>query len=345
MRIVILTQVLDRRDAVLGFFHRWCEVFAQHVDRLVVIAQRVGETALPDNARVESLGKERGAGLLGMERRLLAVLAGLRGDERPDALLAHMVPKFVLYAAPVTVPRRIPVHLWYTHAGVDASLKAAMPFVGKVFTASEESFRLASAQRKRVVTGHGIDCRFFAPDDGPRPVDVLSVGRLAPSKGHREILEAVASLGRPLAVEIAGDVLLERDVPYREALRAQADALGGVRLLGSVSYLDVAERMRRTRLLVNASRTGSVDKVVLEAMACGTPVLTCNESFERVLGELAPRLMFPAGDVPALAARMDELLALDDAGRAELGERLRGTVLEHHDLDALVPRIVAEMRP
>lgn len=352
MHIVLLTQVLDRRDAVLGFFHRWCEILAQHTDRLTVIAQRVGETALPGNVTVESLGKERGAGLAGMERRLLSVLMGMRGDRRPDALLAHMVPKFVLYAAPVTIPRRIPVYLWYTHKGVDTSLKLAMPLVRKAFTASEESFRLDSGRAKRVVTGHGIDCEHFAPPpEAPgasRPVDVLSVGRLAPSKGHHEILQAVASsqpsAGKAISVQIAGDILLERDVPYREALQAQAEALGGVQLLGAVSYPDIADSMRAARLLVNASRTGSVDKVVLEAMACATPVLTCNESFERVLGaDLSARLMFPQGDVAALAERIQGLLALSDLERDALGQELRDIVLRDHDLARLMPRLVAEM--
>ena len=348
MHIVLLTQVLDRQDAVLGFFHRWCEILAQHVDRLTVIAQRVGETALPDHVTVESLGKERGAGLLGMEQRLLSVLLGMRGDRRPDALLAHMVPKFVLYAAPVTVPRGIPVYLWYTHKGVDASLKMSMPLVRKIFTASAESFRLDSSVSKRVVTGHGIDCDYFSPGDEPRSVDVLSVGRLAPSKGHHEILEAVEGLAgtrdaQPV-VQIAGDILLSQDEAYRDALRAQAAAVGNVQLLGAVSYPEIAAAMKRAQLLVNASRTGSVDKVVLEAMACATPVLTCNESFEQVLGsELAERLMFPQGDIAVLRERLENLLAMSQGEREELGRELREIVLSGHDLKQLIPRLVAEM--
>ncbi len=345
MHIVLLTQVLDRQDAVLGFFHRWCESFAQNVEQLTVIAQRVGDTQLPANVEVRSLGKERGAGLLAMEARLVRVLMGLRGERRPDALLAHMVPKFVLYAAPVTVPRRIPLYLWYTHKGVDRALKMAVPLVRRVFSASEESFRLASATDKRVVTGHGIDCEHFGPGDALRPVDVLSVGRLAPSKGHHEILEAVSLLDGETQVEIAGDVLLDRDVSYRSSLGHQAAALGGVRLLGAVSYPHIADVMRRARVLVNASRTGSVDKVVLEAMACETPVLTCNESFERVLGpELAATLMFSKGDIQGLAMRLERLLSLSPGDRESLGQELRGRVLAEHDLDKLVPRLVADMR-
>jgi hypothetical protein len=62
MHLVVLTQVLDRDDAVLGFFHGWCEAFAEHVTRLTVVAQRVGDVQLPGNVDVRSLGKERGGG-------------------------------------------------------------------------------------------------------------------------------------------------------------------------------------------------------------------------------------------------------------------------------------------
>jgi len=347
MHIVVLTQVLDRRDAVLGFFHRWCEVFAQHAERLTVVAQRVGEVQLPASVAVRSLGRERGAGLPRMALRLWRELLAGRGAARPTAILAHMVPKYVLYAAPIAVPRRLPLYLWYTHAAVDRNLRLAVPLVRKVFTASEESFRLDAAARKRVVTGHGIDCEYFAPPlpgSAARSVDVLSVGRLAPSKGQHEILEAVAGLPG-VRVELAGDVLLERDREYRRGLEAAALALGGrARLLGAVAYPAVAEVMRRARIMVNASRTGSVDKVVLEAMACGTPTLTCNESFARVLGpELAARLMFRPGDVPGLRAAMARLLALSDGEHEALGAALRARVLAEHDLQRLVPRLLSEM--
>jgi hypothetical protein len=68
------------------------------------------------------------------------------------------------------------MYLWYTHKAVDGSLRLAVPLVRKVFTASEESFRLPSGRAKRVVTGHGIDCERFAPGAAPRDIDVLSVG-------------------------------------------------------------------------------------------------------------------------------------------------------------------------
>ena len=341
MHLAILTQILDRQDAVLGFFHTWCEVFAQHVDQLTVYAQSVGDVDLPPNVRVRSLGRESGSGKLGMALRLMRGM----GLARPSAVWVHMVPKFALYAAPLALPSFVPMYLWYTHKGVDTSLRMATPLVRKVFTASEESFRLQCPPEKVVVTGHGIDCVHFDLPAGGREVDVLAVGRLSPTKAQDVLLDALALLPSVPRTEIAGDILLEKDAPYRDALFASARELGdGVRFLGAVPYVRVADAMRRAKVLVNTSHTGSVDKVVLEAMACGTVPLTCNESFERIFGhELAARLMFDKGDPAGLARRLDEVLSLDAGELAGLGARLRDIVVREHDVRVLVPRMVAVM--
>lgn len=348
MHLVILTQVLDRKDAVLGFFHTWCAAFAKEVDRLTVIAQEVGETDLPANVDVISLGRERGAGRLAMGWRLWRALGRL---ESPSALLAHMVPRFVLGAGPVARRRKLPMYLWYTHAGVDRSLRLATPKVRKVFTASEESFRLdldaIKGDTEKVVTGHGIDARHFWFGDDARTVDVLAVGRLAPRKGQDELLDALARLPSCPRTEIAGDILLETDRSWRDALmgRAREEFGDAVTFLGAVPYPEIPAVMRRARVLVSTSRTGSVDKVVLEAMATGVLPLTCNESFADIFGpELSPQLMYEPGNIDQLAERLAKLLALPAAEAEHLGRRLRTKVLVQHDLADLIPRLVSGMR-
>ncbi|MGQ0552209.1 MAG: glycosyltransferase family 4 protein [Planctomycetota bacterium] len=345
MHLVVLTQVLDRRDAVLGFFHGWCAAFAGSVDRLTVVAQRVGEHSLPPNVAVVSLGKEAGGGNATMLRRLCTSLLTLRS---PDAVLVHMVPRLLLYAAPLLVPRRVPLYLWYTHKAVDRNLRLAVPLCRKVFSASEESFRMASSRSKLVVTGHGIDCSRFQPPGTPRTVDVLSVGRLAPSKGQDELLAALQHFTPRLRAELAGDILLPADVPFRETLQRTAEERLGrsVGFLGAVPWPDMPAVMGRARVMVNASRTGSIDKVVLEAMACGTLPLTCNESFAPLLGpERAREYMFRRGDVADLEAGLRRLLGRTPAQAEAEGRGLRQLVLDKHDLGRLIPRLVAEMEP
>ncbi|MHC5209341.1 MAG: glycosyltransferase family 4 protein [Planctomycetota bacterium] len=348
MHLVILTQVLDQQDAVLGFFHRWCDVFARNVDRLTVIAHRVGRVELPENVRVVSLGKESGAGGLSRLRTLLGGLGGLRDEQRPDAVLVHMVPRLGLAALPATLPRGVPLYLWYTHKGVDLSLRLAAPLMRKVFTASRESFRLPIQEERLVITGHGIDCGHFGMGTGPRPVDVVCVGRLAPSKAQDDVLKGLALMRRCPSAEFVGGTLLEKDEAYRDRLEAlvrmESGLAGRVRFLGPVAWRDVAAVMRRARVLVDASRTGSVDKVILEAMAAGTIPLTCNEAFVPLLGVgFAERLIYDKGDLPGMASRLARLLALAPDERDALARELRERVLAEHDLERLIPTMVAHM--
>ena len=59
MRLLVITQKVDRNDPVLGFFHRWIEEFAKHCEKVTVICLEMREHRLPINVRVLSLGKEQ----------------------------------------------------------------------------------------------------------------------------------------------------------------------------------------------------------------------------------------------------------------------------------------------
>jgi len=61
MKLLIITQIVDRDDAILGFFHRWIEEFAKHCEQITVICLKEGKHNLPKNVQVLSLGKEDGA--------------------------------------------------------------------------------------------------------------------------------------------------------------------------------------------------------------------------------------------------------------------------------------------
>jgi len=60
MKLLIVTQKVDKNDDILGFFHGWIAEFAKHCEKITVIALGVGEYDLPRNVEVLSLGKEGG---------------------------------------------------------------------------------------------------------------------------------------------------------------------------------------------------------------------------------------------------------------------------------------------
>ena len=129
--------------------------------------------------------------------------------------------------------------------------------------------------------GHGIDTDFFSPDPSvARGEYLLSVGRLSPSKRHDLAIREAAREGREL--RIAGEG------PERERLMALARSLGAnVRFLGPLTQEQLRNEYHRAKMFVHTSETGSLDKVVLEATACGLPVRT-NDSALKYLENTNP---------------------------------------------------------
>jgi glycosyltransferase involved in cell wall biosynthesis len=349
VRLLFLTQVFDREDAVLGFVARWIEGLARECERVRVIALSVGDVGgLPSNVDAREVGRR---GVIGRWLRYRRFL-GEAFDEGFDAVLAHMVPRYALVAARPARRARARLFLWYTHGGVDARLCRAERAVEKIFTASPESLRLET--EKRVVTGHGIDLAHFAshgraPAAPPR---LLSVGRLTPAKDPLTAIEALALLregGLDVALDLVGGTLAQGDPAYRERVRQRlaGSALEPhVVLHGDVPYREVARCFHAATLVLNPSATGSLDKVVLEGMAAARPVLSCNEGFPALVAELGSEgraLCFARGDARDLAERCADWLGRSADERAALGQRLAAIVARDHEVDRLMARLVREM--
>ena len=188
MRLLFITQTLDRQDAVLGFVPRWVDSFAARVERVRVIALSIGDTSgLAANVDVRVVGRK---GTLMRYLRYRSFLREALVKDRFDTVLAHMIPRYSIVAAGAARRARARHFLWYTHGAVDDRLRKAERVVENIFTASEESLRLETP--KKIVTGHGIDLEHFdargtLPMGAPR---FLSVGRMTPSKDPLTLIES-----------------------------------------------------------------------------------------------------------------------------------------------------------
>lgn len=275
MRLLILTQAVDRNDPVLGFFHRWIEEFAKQCDTVIVICLRKGLYSLPHNVSIYSLGKEAGKGRAVYLIRFFKFIIHLRRDY--DAVFVHMNPEYVVLGSLLWKLWHKRVMLWYVHKSVTLALRIAAFLADAVVTASKESFRLPS--RKVRVVSHGIDTEFFSPD--PRVAREgwwLSVGRLSPVKRH--------DLAIRKAVEAHTELRIAGDGPERTSLETLARSLGAtVTFLGPLSHERLRDEYRRAALLVHTSETGSLDKVLLEALACGLPIMTSDPALQFLVNE------------------------------------------------------------
>jgi len=180
---------------------------------------------------------------------------------------------------------------------------------------------------------NGVDLDLFRPraeGPPPDPVTVLSVGRFAPQKNNAGLLRAAAGaarkVSRPFRLELVGDG------PERGSLAALAGALG---LADRVAFLPwqpreaLLARYQGAHLLALASYEEGMPNVVLEAMACGLPILgTRIGGTEELVSDGDNGLLVPPGDEAALAGALAALVE-DDGLRARMGARSLGRARAH----------------
>ena len=119
--------------------------------------------------------------------------------------------------------------------------------------------------------------------------------------------------------------------------------VGRVTFGGDVPFAEMPQLYRRAWVLAHASRTGSLDKVVLEAAACGTLVVSSAPSSQAIL-DAVPGLSVPDGDDEAFVARVREVLAWSTERRSAAGRALRAAVVSGHSLDHWADRVAAAIQ-
>jgi glycosyltransferase involved in cell wall biosynthesis len=179
--------------------------------------------------------------------------------------------------------------------------------------------------RIRVVPQIGVDAEILAATAAARkPGEVFTVGycgRLVPEKGVDVLLEALAKLGGDWRALIAGEG------PEKQRLRLSAQRLGveaQIRWLGAVSPTQVPEHLAMMHVLVLPSRSArrwqeQFGRVLIEAMACGVPVVGASSgAIPSVIGDAG--LLFPENDAAALAVALERLRG-DSQLRSDLAQR------------------------
>jgi glycosyltransferase involved in cell wall biosynthesis len=350
VKLVFVTQELDPEHPALAQTVDLVRALATRVDELAVVARDVQWEDIPANVSVrtfEGNGKLRRG--LAFERSLAAALPGA------DAVFVHMVPQFALLAAPLAQLRRVPILFWYTHWHAARSLRLATQVATAILSVDRSSFPLTSPKVRGI--GHAIDvARFAAAAPAPHEgsLRLLALGRTARWKGLATLLDAISlarAEGADVRLEIRGPSLTDDERAHRVELerRVAADPQlqSHVELLPPVARDAVPALLASSDVVVspNEPRTGStLDKAVFEAAACARPVLSTNESFAPLLGNLPLPLLAPPRDAAALAAAISAVAAADPAVRAETGAALRERVVALHSLDHWADAVLDVMR-
>jgi glycosyltransferase involved in cell wall biosynthesis len=162
---------------------------------------------------------------------------------------------------------------------------------------------------------NGIDLEEFQPMESPRPpalpLGALVIGvvcALRPEKGVPTLLEAFALVRRtPADLKLA----IVGSGPMLESLECQASDLGiRADCLFAPATERVADWLRAIDIFVLPSRLEALSNSLMEAMACGCPVVASNVGGNPELvrgGETG--LLFEAGDAAGLGSVLETLIA------------------------------------
>jgi len=361
MNLLVFTRKVDTKDERAGFFFDWLLEFSKYCQHLIIICQEKGETrGLPDNIEVYSLGKDLGYSkfkqLLRFEMFVVRRLSSV------DGVFTHMMPIYALLVGPWCKLYHKKLIHWYTHKSVDWRLRLAGLFVNEFVTASRASFRLQTKKSVKVL-GHGIDIKKFTIQSsnstgrqaqGERRqininerFNILTVGRISPVKNIDLLIKAIEKiqldepeLRHKVSVQIVGGPGLLSQASYLKDLEEEVKNknLGEmVRFFGPEPPEAVIDHYRECDLFVNLSETGSVDKAVLEAMACGRLVLSSNEAFQEIL----PAEFYLAHkDLGLLVQKIKEIYLMPDSEKKKWQNNLRQIVVDNHNLEKLIQKIV-----
>ncbi len=133
--------------------------------------------------------------------------------------------------------------------------------------------------------------------------------------------------------------MLVGDGPERAALEAHIDALGvrdNVDLAGAVPPEELRRRLQHATVFALPSLWEGMPAAVLEAMACGLPVVASDVNGTRdVVEHGVTGLLHPSGDVPALADCLRSVLVDDTVARA-LGQAGREAMTARFSFEAVL---------
>ncbi len=298
-RLVSLRKPLGKLGNLIVLFRLWRLILQEHP---VIVQSFLRPADL--YARI--------AGTLALHRRIITSLRTRIAD---------------FWSAPWQWTERI---LWRRSVRIVSNSKAAV---------HEAETLLRIPPERLVVIPNGVDLVRFKPGmdwRAPRaafglsPSDVVfgMIARYSPVKDHDTLLTAVAQLKKSGFWPAYARVILIGGTTFKDARKEVDDRIREEGLDGIVLPMGVLAEVERAYAaldwLVLPSRFEGFPNSVLEAMACGKPVILSDAAnAERIVVEDETGWEFPAGDVLALVEILRQALATPPERRVAMGRAAR----------------------
>jgi L-malate glycosyltransferase len=326
------------------------------------LTERLDALGVPHHvAPMERLERTRNpVKLLGyyrMWRRAAGQIAGLIGRLEADLLHANSTTAH-LFSSPAAARTGTPC-VWHVRdvsltriTRIDRQMAERATAIIAISNAISESVPDA-AREKACVIHNGVDTNRFAPGDGMALRNELGigadtplagiVGQIVPWKGHGRFLDAAAQVAKSVPKArflVVGDNRFGDHPGLLDQLKVRARELGIGDCVNFVGWReDVPAVMNALDVLVLASENEPFGRVVIEAMACETPVVSfaCGGPLDIIEPDVTGMLVPPL-DVAALAGAMERLLT-DRERAAAMGRAGRGAVYVRFSAEAYAVKV------
>jgi glycosyltransferase involved in cell wall biosynthesis len=205
-------------------------------------------------------------------------------------------------------------------------------------TTARRSFEEFGLANKTKVVWPGVDHKFFSPADEhviPPVFRACFVGRIELSKGITYLLQAWNLLALPLAELVLAGPIQPDIKPF---LKRYAGST--VTVMGALSPREVANQYHAASVFIHPSPNEGLGLVLLEAMACGLPVIATDRSgAEDCVTHGKDGLIVPARSVDELADAIwwcfqhrYELPAMGKAARQKIERRFTRAQYEERQI-------------
>ncbi|MFP4058074.1 MAG: glycosyltransferase [Candidatus Brocadiia bacterium] len=352
MRVVVLTSMFPHeRNPIRGVaVYRRTLALARQCEVKVVSPQLWNglaghavvegiEVARPRWRRVPKLG-------VVLDGHLFATCAGRAVAELGERFDFDLIDAHWLYPdgfAAVRLARRLGKPVVLSARGTDVNeycfrwplrrfarqaLRGATRLVAVSRKLKEKMARAGAAHERIAVIHNGVDTALFRPADraaarralglAPDQAVLLSAGALLATKGFHHLIAGFAAAG------VRGRLCIAGEGPYRPALEALSRAKGvgsRVAFLGRLAQKELARWYQAADLFCFASLREGCPNVVLEALACGTPVLST-----------------PVGAVPDLVEEGRDGLLFEPGSAERFAEALAAALAKDWDREAIAAR-------
>lgn len=183
-----------------------------------------------------------------------------------------------------------------------------------------------------IVIPNGVQTNRFQPINRPASpvVKILFIGRLIPRKGFQRVLQALPRLrqltAKPFEVEVVGTGAAQSEL---DKLAEELGVSDLIHYIGAVSYDRLEKSYQYADIFVLTSLSEGMPSVILEAMACGLPIIASDVGGNNeIVHEGVNGFLIAGNDVDTIASRLAQLIN-DQVLRRQLGVAGRQFALDY----------------